>query len=336
MRILFQRLQVVLVCTSVVVLLSGCNSAISLTNVVEFSNAIDKAAAALGRYYQSVNDLARQKYFDELRFKTDKQMGATDVVEWDENDQKLTYNTGLIFYYNPNDIQLRVQVLTLLGKYVQGLAALASSDAPQQAEGAIQGISADMSGISTNASALIGNDNSKSAQDYGVPITQITSMCVKSWLEHKRERSLTDSITQNADNIDKLFKNLERDTSLLSQTYANNANGSLLVWVNYYNNYETSKNENKELPLDSSRQQILQGAYSAASKIALIGAADPKILIQTMHRAHKDLVEYSKNRNYPKKERELQLLAELRLFTAQVQKFSDAVDQIVAVSKQNP
>jgi hypothetical protein len=75
-----------------------------------------------------------------------------------------TRPTGLIAKFSPADIEVRISALKALGKFGEGLAALAGSDAPQRAGKSVEEIGDSVQSISNHVGSLSGQKSSRVRQ----------------------------------------------------------------------------------------------------------------------------------------------------------------------------
>jgi hypothetical protein len=300
-------------------ILSACVSTKQSTEIAQFDAAIQKAATALEKYYQGVNDLERQAYIDKLRF-SHAPMGTT------EGDD--SHATGLVAFFDPDDVQIRVDTLTLLGKYAAGLDELASSDAPAQVAKSLQSMSSDIDGLSKNI-AILSKGNKKAVNaDYGKPISDIASMVGEAWVQHKKEKMLTSSILDNSKRVDEVLGYLERDLQNVQHAYEAAGDQSLSARELFYSANISTSNDF----LDAKKIAFLQETQAVGATRARVASADPLSLIRALRQMHKDVVD-SVVKGRSKEVQHEKLLGELQLLSIQAQRFSDAVDQLVPATK---
>jgi len=321
----FSALSLILCCS---ITLNGCYTAATKQAILDFDKAVEQSAGGLQKYYGAVNDLARQSYFDSLRFKSSEPMGQKDSVTFAGG--KLTYDTGLVSYFNPRDVQVRINALAMLAKYSQGLAALASSDAPQRTRQSIEELGATIDQMGGHIQTLIGDDTASPIAGYGAPIGRIAGFCAEQWLEHKRKATLVETIDHNADDVEAVFKLLEKDVDSINQVYANNAKNTLMFYATYYNGTFVDKDTS---PVDDKRLRILKEAQVAATNVAKIGDADPKPLVMSMHKSHELLVKCVKENKCPNTELYMELIGNLQVFVAQAKRMAAAVEEIERIAK---
>ncbi len=318
---------------------SGCGVTANRGTIADFSQAVGLSATALKKYYQSVNALYRQQYMDDLRFHPDQTVGTVGQVD------SLPYNTGLVCFYDPADVQVRVNALSLLGDYAAGLQALASNDAPDRVEKTLKEIGGKMDSIDRHVQVLLKSKSALPIGNYGKPLTAITGVALKYWLEQKREHALIDCIKANKDDVNKLFGYLEDDVKTLNTTYSIKIKDALLWRVEHYNNAKSlcrpstddgkptaTDDELRAMVNEEKRLKYLQELSNAAANVTAIDEANPSSLITAMHESHVKLVECAESNACSKSKAYLELLGNLHLFVTQAKQVALATDKLEQIA----
>lgn len=331
---------VLILCAGTNSLLSGCATQVPSNAVTEFDQAVSSASSSLEKYYQAANSSLRQKYLDELRFHPDMTAGQIAAISGQP------YNTGLLYYFKPGDVQVRVVALEVLGNYARGLQVLNSNDAPERVEKSLTEIGGRLSSLDASVQTLLGDKGEKfETAGYGKPISAIAGMTLKIWLNKKRDAALQRSIQANAKTVDELFGRLESDVDVVHGVYVAAAKDSVRWRTEYFNqNLVAPKDAQGAIALtpeklnlmkvDSNRQKFLQELATASANVAAIDIANPRPLIQSMRLAHKKLVVCTAQSGAAKSKSYLELLGNLQGFVSQSKKISIAVGQLIEHSKE--
>lgn len=305
---LFKRtvlLPVIAVCSTLC--LSACDYNNLIADVREFDSLISTATNSLKKTYLGINDYYRKTYIIERRFDVSKGI-------WVRNDDR-SYS-ALVYKIDPVEIRARELVLQGLAEYSAGLAAIAGSDAPEQASALAAQLSARITSTASTLSSLQKDSggNSFDVSKFSGPISNIARITAKYWVRNMQKQQIKQSVEEGAPFVTATLDLLEADIENVFQSaYNENAELSLLAQQNYYNktyrmlafreipdeNVDARKKRLEEyeskvqaLLKDKSRTDFLNEVSASAKELADLRTASPLPLVASMRAAHQTVLQY--------------------------------------------
>ena len=293
------------------ILLTGCDTLAVNRRIEEFDSALIKSSASIESYYEEINNLERTSYFDKLRFSPTEQMfenapilpagitGAGGVIP--------TRPTGLITKFSPADIEVRVSAVKALGKFGEGLAALAGSDAPQRAGKSVEEIGGSVQSISNHVGSLSGQKSSEFSK-YAGPISTLGAIVTTHWLKNKQKNSVRLSIIESKECVPGLIEALKKEIGQLDESLIKqSAKQSLQYRIDYYNRVFVDKNgtppatataipappptpAQDQMMDDSKRKAFLAETILCADRLNKVEAVNPVDMITSLETAYNKLV----------------------------------------------
>ncbi|MEZ4536632.1 MAG: hypothetical protein R3D26_16775 [Cyanobacteriota/Melainabacteria group bacterium] len=345
-------LRVVIPVATTSVMLTGCDTAALNKRIEEFDSALIKSSDSMKAYYEELNTIQRVYYFDKLRFKP-----AMEILK---SESKLPPGavapegkapeipTELVAKFSPADIEVRVSAIKALGKFGEGLAALAGSDAPQRTGKSIEEIGDSVQSINNHIGSLSGKKD-PSFVAYSTPIATLASIVAENWLKSKQNNSVRKSIIESKKCVPDLIDTFkteikELDKDLIVQSAAQ----SLQYRIDYYNkvyvNAEASESQTDQMIEDSKRKAFLNETITSADKLNKIKSINPLDMVTSLETAYNKLLKkveskpsyidlLTKKKTREEAEEELRDLSQsIGAFLEEANRVAEAVKEIKRIS----
>ena len=340
------------------ILLTGCDTLAVNKRIEEFDAALIKSSASVKSYYEELNSLERTSYFDKLRFEPTEQMfenapilpagvtGAGGVIP--------TRPTGLIAKFSPADIEVRISALKARGKFGEGLAALAGSDAPQRAGKSVEEIGDSVQSISNHVGSLSGQKSAEFAK-YAGPISTLGGIVTTHWLKNKQKNSVRLSIIESKKCVPGLIEAFKKEiTQLDSSLIKQSAKQSLQYRIDYYNRVYVDKvgtppatptQAQDQMMDDSKRKAFLAETILCSDRLNKIEAINPVDMITSLETAYTKLVKkveskpsfldlLTKKQSREEEEEEFRDLSQsIGSFLEEANRVAEAVKELKTISK---
>lgn len=339
--------------TAIPILLSGCDSLAVQRRIYEFDGALVKSSYAMKTYYEELNNLERTSYFDKLRFEPREEMLRNAPIvpagAVPGGAPPPTRPTGLIAKFSPADIEVRIAAIKALGKFGEGLAALASSDAPQRAGKSIEEIGDSVQSISNHIDSLSGS-KSASFMSYAGPISTLGSIVTTHWLKNKQKNSVRASILESKACVPGLIKAFKEEmTELNDSLITQSAKDSLQYRINYYNrtfvNKTATATVQDQMIDESKRKAFLSETQNYVERLNKIEAINPNDMVTSLETAYNKLVKkveskpsfldlLTKKQTREEEEEEFRDLSQsIGSFLEEARRVADAVRELKQVSQ---
>lgn len=298
--------------------LSGCDESL-LSDAKEFNDIVVVSAQSIKKTYSGANDYARQCYITEIRFNPHQ-----NIQHVDSKGKAMP----LLYKYDPSDIRARELAIQGLLEYSGALAAIAGSDAPEQAAKLASQLATRLGNTADTLSKMNaeskGKDNKNDFRfaSYSQPISNLASLAAKTWLKKVQKDSLKKCIEEGYDDVELAFDSLEKDlTDLNHDCYELGAKMAMLEEESYFNNkYGYSKDkpaantpefvEFSKIVADKDRLALLNEIRDLGKGLADIMASSPKPILDSLRESHKRLAKHLSSDFVAKKEAEAKLASE--------------------------
>lgn len=287
--------------------LGGCDNAALNRRITEFDAAVVKSSAAIQTYYEQLNDLERNYYFDGIRFDPGPRMALTSPSKLYREDngkrEFIEYQSGLLTRFNESDIEVRIAAVRALGKFGKGLALLASSDAPERAAKSIEGIGTEIQSIDTHIKSLSG-DKGDDFTKFSGPISIIGGVVTKYWMKKVQNTAVVDSIKESKEAVTALIGLLEEELTMLDANVLKaQSQKSLNNRIDYYNEkyrmHQSSPKKRDELIDDSKRKAFLDETQKYATQVRNLQSMEPQNLVKAMKDSYSKLIDLVENPRSP-------------------------------------
>jgi hypothetical protein len=284
---------------AVSLLLAGCTADDVKSKVADYNDSVQKTTEVLNVFYSGLNDFSRQAYISHLMFHPMEKMYTrakiangivvTNQLSASGTAKERTYPTGIPYRFSPDGVRVRILIVKALAGYSQGLAALASSDAPEKVSDEIQSLGDSLIKLGSDAAAL--SKRSSDAQEIaaiGGPLTKFAALIGQAWMEHKKIQDIRDSVRETNQLSAQLFDLLEGDVTALSAgLYGNETDTMIKDYIRGYNQSYCCKTP---LPSNNDRLNYLKQIDQIIAMQNSIQSSDPVALIQDMRKLHDELV----------------------------------------------
>ncbi len=267
--------------------LTGCSDDQLRQGVDKFNKSVQSSSASIKTAYLSVNDQMRHRYFIELRMSP-----GTKAEEID---------TAMVKHYSDDYIQARLLAFNALSSYTEGLAALASSTAPADAEAAIKTTGEKVSGLLTQIQGLGKSNKALQVAQLSTPISQLVGLLANQLLEMAKDNYLRVDLKESNTSVDQLCQALEDDLNEMTKIASLPESEKLLALYRVQYNGD-AKLLNGSIT-DSTRTDFLQDYEAAATDAANISSANPAPLVEKIRTVHKKLIAYLETREAAKHSR---------------------------------
>lgn len=268
-------------------MLSGCSDVELRYATQKFDASVQSSVVSIRSYYVNLNESARNEYFDEVRFEPTKLMSTFN----EENGER--QQTALKNLFDPQYIEARLKVLTLLANYSKGLGLLAASNAPKQVREELEAVDANIKQIESDINSLSGSSSSE-VGEYAGFVTTIGGIAMENILEMKKDEAIRKYVAIGDEPTKNIFALLEKDLKSLSENYHRAGSAHLSRYVKYYNrNFTTTTDDSAKIqsfPIDPARLSFLAETKKAATDLAMVKDSDPARLVASLRKAHNNLV----------------------------------------------
>jgi cytochrome c556 len=256
--------------------LSACTDSELRDGVSRFNNAVQSSLSSIKTTYGNVNDQIRHRYFEELLL--------TPGMKAEEVD------TSMINHYSDDYIQARLLAFNALASYTAGLASLASSTAPADAEAAIQATGNKLSTLSTQIQALTKSSKNLQVAQFSTPISQLVGLLADQLLEMAKDNYLRQDLKQSNKSVDDLCQALEDDLNEMANVASLPQAEKILAL------YRLQYNGDPKLlsgpATDGLRASFLKDYETAAKDAADITATNAAPLVEQIRTVHNKLIQY--------------------------------------------
>jgi len=279
--------------------LTGCDDLAALNRrIADFDTAVIKSSDAIQSYYEQLNDLERDFYFDNIRFMPGNQMALTSPSKLytvvDGKKVFKEYQSGLLVRFNQNDIEVRIAAIKALGKFGEGLALLAGSNAPDRAAKSIGDIGTEIQAIDANIKSLSGAKGEDFTKFAG-PISTIGGVVAKHWMKNVQKKAVIDSIVESKEDVLALLQLLEDELTMLdANVLQGQSQKDLNARINYYNlrykMHKASIAQKSDYIEDSKRKAYLEETKKFAAHVLVLQAMKPQQPVAAMKDSYEKLL----------------------------------------------
>jgi len=255
---------------------TACATAGFKRPVADFEAGISKTAEAVSVYYAELNSFERELYLQE------RALNPTLTVAT-QSGGKPTALAGQTF--SADSIKVRTDAIKLLGVHGKRLAALAGSDAPSDVAAGIKALGESFSGLATSFSSLTETD--ASATKYVSPVTSLVGLVTQSILEARRDKLLTEAVTNGAPATRTIISLLEKDLDeIVGPQRLTGTKQALVELIRDYNRRKS------EMSVDD-RRAALDEIRKAQERYEVAVVFSPSELFRALSDAHEALVTYA-------------------------------------------
>lgn len=285
-------------------LMAGCAQTSGYKEpVAAFRANLDASAAVLAGYYKDMNQLERDCFLQERL-----------------HDPKLPVrhaNMGALRgeAFPASAVQARLEAISLLGRYGGRLGELAGSEAPARFESASAALGGNLQTVRANFAELVKSADAN-AQDYLTPVGQLAGLLGRMYLEHQRDKALTEAIQQGAPLVEGILDLLKRDMEAVV------APQRLTALDQAYTEQILFYDQNRHALTFAERQKVLADLNQAAQKYYAAKGYRPAELVEGIREAHQALVRYASSDRQPASLSEL--ATAMDVFSSRVKQIADA------------
>lgn len=304
-----RKLAFVVVLSGLAATLSGCTDEELHSYITEFDTAVSTASSAINGVYNDVNDFKRKNYIASIRLQPGAEIGYQTPVPGTTK----TLSTGLVSYYSDAYISARVVAFKSLASYTGGLALLAGSDSPKEAEAAIKTMGDRIGEFGNQIQKFNTDGDPIDVKKFATPISQLIGLVARHAIEIRRDKKLSSSLEASNKVVDEITKELENDLNEISDV---KKNGAEEVLARYRVAYNSTSNLLGGGITDGTRRGFLSDIENAGKTAADISRENPAPLVAKIRTIHKHLVEYVLTKGKKKKgEGSIELVADLHSLT---------------------
>jgi hypothetical protein len=313
-----------LVITALTCVTSGCVTANFTKPIASFKSSTDTAASAVGTYFTGLNQFERVLYLDDRIYDPDLRIEATDSAG---NPTPLI---GQIF--KADSIKARMDSLSLLGSYADGLAALAGNTAPQNFATASMALGTNLLSLDKTFTSL-SHTSDPSAGGYIGPVSQIIGVVGEFYLEKSRDDKVADAITKGAPAVTNILNLLQSDLeTVVAPLKATGLAQQLAEELAAYNNTKDvngnviDAKQQRRVMTVAERQAAIEQIGTAAEQYDLFISSNPTEAINGIREAYAALLKYAQSDKSPKNFAEL--MSSIQAFQTKAATIAAAVQQI--------
>lgn len=304
--------------------LTGCTDEQLREYVSRFDKSVQTAASAVRAKYSAVNDVRRIAYLTQVRL----QPGTEIEVRHEVNGVKEP--TGLVQYYSDEYVEARLLAFQALSSYTEGLALMAASNAPKEAEEALRVTGDRLTQLGKRLEALDTKSKPLAVTQLATPIANLVALATNHLLEYVKDRNLKDSLLASESHVRNLSRILIDDLNEINSVVEG------AEWASILAKYRTLYNGNSQLLngtyLDAGRAAVLKDIEGVAKRYADLGSSNPAILVQNVQLAHEQIIDYlnANNKKRSKEEFGKLLDADIRQFENDAQIVSSSSERLAA------
>lgn len=302
--------------------LSSCSDEELRERVARFDRAVQQAGTAVRQKYVGINDVRRTAYLTQVRLKPGTKL--ENVVTLNGRKEP----TGLVKYYSDSYIQSRLLAFQALTSYTEGLALMASSDAPARAEQALKVTGERVAMLGKRIEALNPDPKAAALTQFATPIARLAGLASEKLLQYLKDKNLKTSLLESEDAVQSLSQNLIDDLNEVNSIVEG------AEWASILARYRSLYNQNNQLLngtyLDAGRTSVLKDVEAVAKRYADLGSGNPAALVMDVKLAHDSIIDYlNANKKRRSKEEFVTMVeADLRQFESDAAFVADAASRI--------
>ena len=298
--------------------LCGCTTvSVYQSPIASFQAAVNAANDSIRPYLLGVNDLiAEANLYDKVGM--DKPWGTEDLHE------------GI----PPAEIQVRLQALTTIASYANALGTVANAKDVEQLGRAAKSLGDDVNGLNTTIQALASKRGGTSGQgvaarqaatlDLSGPVSSLVTLVGTLVIEQKQKAAIERAILDGEKPVGQLIDLLKADLRALTLVDDTSLAARQTGMVKLYNEAR-SKTDPKGLII------LIDDFVQQNNRIQTLRALQVDSLLSDMGSTHAALVTFAKSSKGPKDLSDL--AAQIKVFTAHVRLFGDAVSSIQSAAR---
>ena len=293
---------------------TGCVTNRYLAPVTSFRDKTGQTIGVIGDFYSSRNSFELENYLQ-----TAARDGSVALATVDSSGHPTPLGKPV---FSPASIKARLDALNLIGLYAAKLYALASTDAPANAESAVTSLGANLNSLSTTFQTLQGI-NDPTANNYVAPVSNLVGAIGRMFLEHKRDELINEAVKNGAPVVTKILSLIRDDMDkIFSLEVVTGSNEQLATLTVAYNR------DRGTLSYEQRVARLKEIKAAAAEAAASVGAA-PSALVTSMMAAHAALINAVKTPSKAKITNLTELSAALDQWTTQIQSLSAQVKPLI-------
>ena len=225
----------------------------------------------------------------------------------------------------PEEIQIRLQALTVISSYANALASVATSTDVETLQSASNTLKTDVNGLSTTVQSLtvkrsqIASATKGSNLDLGGPVSSLVTLVGTFAIEHMQRKELEEAIIKGDEPIGTMIDLLKKDLGALTladeSSYSAMQNGMVKIY-----------NDTRDKAAPKELIALIDQFVADNNRIQTLRALQIDSLLSDMKNSHTALVVFAKSSKQPKDLADL--ASQIDVFTAHAKLFDDAISSI--------